>query len=375
MEIRKTLNLLHTFWESEIIAESLYSFLSVRYNDDDLKKSIIEIGKMERGHATIWNKIAKDIHGVSFQASVFLKFKILLMKLLSLVLPFTIFIYYMEHQERNAILEYSKLLETYKDDENTRKIITNILKQEIGHEWQMMEQIADKGSYIARTKEAIPGMTTGILETLGLVIGLLAAHSTTLIIGLTGLIAMISGTIAIMSIVYISSKGHHDLHEGRTQELGIKKELNPTVLRRELENALVEKGVSHETARVMMDIIGDDTVVLSNLIKTIKITGESLEPKESVKTTSIFFVIGTLPILVPFFVGVMWDSDPLIPAITAFILAIISISIAGLFMAILSGKKISTRIIHNVFIILGTCTLTYLVGLAARIFFGFGASH
>ena len=43
----------------------------------------------------------------------------------------------------------------------------------------MMEQLADKRLYIAKVKEAIPGMTAGIIETLGLVIGLLAAHAKT----------------------------------------------------------------------------------------------------------------------------------------------------------------------------------------------------
>ncbi|HVO65205.1 MAG TPA: demethoxyubiquinone hydroxylase family protein [Syntrophales bacterium] len=371
----QTLNLLRVFWSSEIVADSLYSSLAARYNDDKLKKSIIHIGEMEQGHAHVWNKIAKDVHGVSFHVSVFLKIKILLMKLLSFIMPFTIFIHYMEHEERKAILEYSKLLATFKDDKRIREIITNIIKQEIGHEWHMMEQIADKGSYIVKFKEAIPGMTTGIIETLGLVIGLLAAHTTTLMIGLTGTIAMISGTIAMMSISYISSKGHHDLHEGRVKELSIKKEVDPAVLRTELETVLIDKGISSETARLMIDIIGTDAVALSNLVKIFKTAGEALSPKESVKTTGVFFVVGTLPVIAPFFAGVLWGLEPLIPAIVAFALAIVTISIAGLFTAVLSGKRISTKVIHNIFIILGTCALTYLVGLAARIFFGYGAGH
>jgi VIT1/CCC1 family predicted Fe2+/Mn2+ transporter len=63
----------------------------------------------------------------------------------------------------------------------------------------------------------------------------------------------------------------------------------------------------------------------------------------------------------------MWHANPAVPAIIAFLVAVISISIAGLFMAVLSGKRISTNIIHNLFIIMGTAALTYLVGLAARL--------
>lgn len=367
---KETPNLLRSFWSSEIISERLYRFLAANYDDPDQQRDILAIGTMELGHAHVWNKIAKDVHGVSFQVSLVIKFKIVLLKLLSLVLPLTIFIHYLEHGEKKAILDYAGLLEIYKDDEKARTIITNVILQEIGHQWQMMEQIADKRLYIVKVKEAIPGMTAGIIQTLGLVIGLLAAHARTLMIGLTGLIAMIGGVIAEMSVSYISSKGHHDLSEGRDKELTIKKEINPTLLRRELENDLAERGISSETIRIILTNIGDDAGVLSSLVKTIRSTAEALHPKESLKTTGIFFIIGALPVLAPFLIGTVWDSNPVIPAITAFVLAVVSISIAGLFMAVLSGKRISTNIMHNLFIIMGTTALTYLVGLAARFSLG-----
>ena len=325
---------------------------------------------MERGHANVWNKIAKDFHGVSFQVSASIKLKIVLLRLLWFILPLTIFIHYLEHGEKKAILDYARLLEIYKDDEKTKTIVTNVIKQEIGHEWYMMEQIANKRLYIMKVEEAIPAVTAGIIETLGLVIGLLAAHAKTLVIGLTGLIAMIGGMIAEMSVSYVSSKGRRDLNEGKSKELNIKKEVNPAMLKRELENDLLEKGISNESVSLIIGIIGDDASVLSSLVKTIRTTTDLLHPKESLKTTGIFFVIGALPVLVPFFLGIMWGSNPLIPAILAFALAVISISIAGLFMAVLSGKRISTSIVHNLFIIIGTSAITCAVGLAARFFLG-----
>jgi VIT1/CCC1 family predicted Fe2+/Mn2+ transporter len=375
MKAEDPLELLRTFWKSEITAGRLYGSLAERYKDDPRKESITKLGKIELGHANVWDNIAKKVYDVSFDVSIFFKLEILLMKIFSRIFPFTIFVHYMEHQERYAILEYPKLLEIFKDDESITKIITNVIRQEIGHEWQMMEQIADKESYILKAKEAIHGMSAGVIETLGLVIGLLAVHATTLTIGLTGLIATIGGMIAIMSISYISAKGHYDLYEGKIIELSIKREVHPTVLRGEIENVLVEQGISVETAKNMMDTIGDDVVVLSNLLKTIKSSGEGVVPKEAVVTTSAFFIMGTLPILVPFFIGLVWDSNPLIPAMIAFVFAIIVISIAGLFIGVLSGKKISAKIIHNILVIMGTCTATYVVGLVARTFFGIEAGH
>ena len=134
MKTKKTLNLLRTFWKSEIIAINVYNFLAKRYRDSDKRESIIEIGKMERKHATVWNGIAHQYHNASFQVSLILKFEILLMKLLARILPFTIFIHYMEHSERNAILEYARLLETFKENESIKKMIIDVIRQEIGHE-------------------------------------------------------------------------------------------------------------------------------------------------------------------------------------------------------------------------------------------------
>jgi VIT1/CCC1 family predicted Fe2+/Mn2+ transporter len=226
-----------------------------------------------------------------------------------------------------------------------------------------------------KAKEAMHGMTGGIIETLALVIGLLAVNVTSLMIGVTRLIATIGGMIAVMSISYISSRVRHDLYEGRVQELSIKQEIHPQRLKRELESLLTKKGIATETAREMMNIIGDDSSVLFNMFKTIEIAEAEIVPQEVVKTTTTFFIIGTLPILTPFFIGRIENTNPLIPATIAFVLAIIIVSIAGLFIAVLSGKKISARIIHNVSIILGASTTTYLIGLATRIFFGIEPGH
>lgn len=375
MKTERNPSLLYKFWQSEIIANRLYSFLAAQCKDNERKEIILRIGKMEQGHATVWDGIAMKSHGVSFRITLPLRAKILSAKLLSFILPFTIFIHYMEHQERNAILDYSKVLEAYKDDEQTRSIIINMIRQEIGHEWSMMEQIADKEFYIAKTREALDAMTAGIIETVGLVIGLLAAHSSTRTIGLTGLIATIGGTIAVISVSYVSAKATYDLHEGRTREIHVKREINPAVLKRELELALIENGVGSEVVKAMMGMIGDDTALLSNLLKSIKLVGEVGVPKEAIKTTGLFFIIGALPILLPFFVGQAWNSGPWIPAMVAFFLAILTISGAGFFVAVLSAKKILVRIAHNISVIMGTCVVTYLVGLAARIFFGIEAPH
>jgi VIT1/CCC1 family predicted Fe2+/Mn2+ transporter len=371
----EALDILRNFWKAEVLADHLYRFIASRYRDPDKKSIIMSIGKMERGHAAVWNDIAQQTCHVSFEISIRFRLQILWMKFLSLVMPLTFFVHYMEHHERNSILQYSELLENYRDNETIRETIATIIREEIGHEWMMMEQIADRTSYVEKAKEAIHGMTAGIIETLALVIGLLAVHASSLIIGLTGLISTIGGMVAIMTISYISAKGHHDLFEGKIKELNVKKEIHPDTLKHELKSTLLEKGFGEKTATDMMEALGEDTYLLSHLLKTVKIKEEATIPTEAVKTTTTFFIIGTLPIIIPFFAGIIWQSGPLVPALISFAIAIVIVSIAGLFIAVLSGGRIMEKVVHNVLVIFGSCSLTYLIGLTARLRFGIEAGH
>ena len=357
--------LLRTFWSSEIVAENLYGFLAKRYGNEQ-KKTILEIGRMEHGHGNVWNKLAQESHGVSFRVSLFIRMRIALLKLLSLLLPLTIFVHYMEHEEKKAILDYAGLLAFYRDDPEVETIIINVIRQEIGHEWHMMEQIADRKGYIEKVGEAFPALMAGIVGTLGLVIGLSAARAQTLVIGFTGLIGMFGGMIAEMSVSYVASKNQRDFDEGKHKELGIKTEVSPAMLHRELEKDLIERGTGSETTKLIMDAIGNDTVILSNLVKTIRTSANRPHPHESLKTTATFFALGALPILVPFFVGNASGWSSFTAAAVGLLLAAVSISVAGLFTAVLSGRKISTTVVHNLFIIMATCALTYAVGFVAR---------
>ena len=151
------------------------------------------------------------------------------------------------------------------------------------------------------------------------------------------------------------------LHEGKARELSIKTELHPASLNQELKNALIKQGVNPETAKNVLSAVKDDAEVLTHMVQTIKTGVHTVEPKEAALTTSIFFIIGSLPVLVPFLIGVLLDSGPLIPAVFAFIFAMIIISVSGLFIGVLSGQKISSKIIHNILIIAATCTATYLI--------------
>ena len=108
----------------------------------------------------------------------------------------------------------------------------------------MMEQIADRKLYIAKVREAIPGMTAGIIETLGLVIGLVGGpcpdtrHRTDR--AHRDVRRLDRGNVRLLHRV---ERITVTLTRGETKNSTIKTEVSPAVLRRELESDLTEKGV------------------------------------------------------------------------------------------------------------------------------------
>ena len=69
--------------------------------------------------------------------------------------------------------------------------------------------------------------------------------------------------------------------------------------------------------------------------------GEAGVPKDAIKTAGLFFIIGAVPILIPFFVGVMGDLAPFVPAVTAFVVAVSRYQRQGSLSQFCPGKRYS----------------------------------
>lgn len=359
-----------------MVASSLYDFLAKR-TGKDRKKGIHKIAKMEKGHANVWNNISKKGYNHTFKPNFSLKVKILFMKIISFIFPKTIFIHYMELGERNAIIEYTKIREVFRDDPKTLEMIENIIRDEVRHEWEMMELVADKSSYIKRAKEAIHGLIAGILETVAVIVGFIAADLDILFVGLATLIATFTGLITIVTISYLSVKSEFDIHAGEVATIEAKHGIEPKALQNDLEHLLVDNGISFEVAKEVVEVIGDDANVLRNLVRTMKlIESGHITPKEAVITTGSFFLLGTLPIVIPFFIyAALGFEQILYPAIIAAILAVIIILIASVYTGVLSNKRPAKEILKFLGIMIVTSAFTYLIGFLASLALGSGLIH
>lgn len=368
MSTQIPLKVLKDFFEDEIIAMSIYKFLKRKSR---AKEGIFnKLAEMEKGHADFWRNIAENKHGVKLKIGLRLRMKIIWNKFVALITPLTFMINYLELDEKNAYLEYSKILELVRSDNELYNKVKQVIYDEIEHEIVLIDMLLGEKSKLARIKDAIYGMTDSLVEILALVIGLASVITSPLTIGLAGLISTVGGTFSMTSGAYLSSKSQNDLYQGAVEEIKIKKELANNLLTRDLEKALIERGLSQESAKLLINAVKDDTNALSNLLRSIAIEETPVNPKEVAVTTGIYYVLGALPAIVPFFIAAPLGMTSVAVAIIAVILSSIVAFLTGIFTGVLSGIDVKKKALENVLIIIGATAATYFIGTLAKLFLG-----
>lgn len=370
MELTKDdLKIIRKSWEDEIIATSLYKFLK-RKAKGKRKEIFDKLAEMEKQHALAWNMIAEKYFNTSFEPNLLLKLKIIFYKLLALITPLTFMIHYLEFDEREATLEYSHILSKFREHPETFETIKRIIYDEIEHEATFTEIIIGEKARIAKVKDAIYGMTDSLVEILALVIGLASMIPNPLTIGLAGMISAIGGTFSMTSGAYLSAKSRNDIYEGAVKEIEVKRAIASPILLKDLKRALIDRGIDTETAKKIVESLKDNPDALENLAKTLEIEETPTNPKEVATTTGLYYILGALPVVIPFFIGHFLSLNTTYIAIAAVILSSIVSFLAGIFTAILSGISIKRKAIENVIIIIGAAFATYTIGSLAKILLG-----
>ncbi len=368
MSAQIPLKLLKDFFEDEIIAMNIYEFLKKKSRE---KKDIFEkFAEMEKGHSEFWKDLTEKTYGIKLKVGMKLRLKILWNKFIALITPLTFMINYLELGERSAYIVYSKLLELVKNDEELYQSVKKIVYDEIEHEGVFMNMLIGEKSRLAKIKDAIYGMTDSLVEILALVIGLVSVIASPLTIGLAGLISAVGGTFSMTSGAYLSSKSQNDLYEGAVEEIKIKEMLARNLLEENLKSALIEKGLSDESAKLLIDAVKEKPEILGILVRSIAMEETPTNPKEVASTTGIYYVLGALPAIVPFFIAAPLGLTSIIAAMIAVLLSSIVSFLTGIFTGVLSGIDIKRKALENVIIILGATAATYLIGTAAKIFLG-----
>ena len=360
------LDILRSFWEDEVLAHHTYSLLCKKTKD----KRFLELAEMEKKHAEFWNSLAEKYYNTRFRQGLRIKIKKLMNKALATIVPTTFLIHYLEFGERDAVLEYSKILSKFREKPEIYEKIREVVIDEIKHETELARMIIGEEKKLSNIKDAIYGMTDSLVEILALVTGLAGALANPITIGLAGLISAIGGTFSMTSGAYLSAKSQNDLYQGSVKEVEAKKLIAPEILLQELQEEMTKKGVDEETIKKIIEPLKNNPETIETLVKTMKITEKPANPKETAKTTGIYYIIGALPAILPFFIGHIIRTETTKIAIVAIALSATIALIAGILTAILSGTSIKRKAIENVLIILGATAATYTIGKIATTILG-----
>ncbi len=365
-------NLVKRSWEDEIIATTVYSFISNRLKrkDEKLSAQFEVLSKMEKRHAELWNEFSERLYNRKLKEGLLLKIKKTLLKLAVVLLPLAIIVNYLELGEKSAAEEYSKILKYLEKSPEDKAIVEEILREEIEHEHVLLQIIIFEKTNISNVKDAIYGMTDSLVEILALVIGLASIIADPLTIGLAGLIAGIGGTFSMTAGAYLSAKSQNDVYYGAVRDLEIKYLLDKNYVKRDLKSALVEKGLADRDAEELSSLIENNPKALFELTKTVAIEETPTDPKATAYVTGIYYILGALPAVVPFFVGAFLGTPSIQIAIFAVVLSAIVSFVGGVISSILSGISAGREALQNMVITIGAALATYTIGTIARMLLG-----
>ncbi len=175
----------------------VYRYLAEMVNDEKLKKTLLSIAECEKKHYEFWRRFTKECKGSKPSK---LKLKILF-KIFGPQFILKLF----ERDELSSISMYKYILKEVKDEE-LRKELERIIKEEEEHELEFSKKIDDIRvkymGYIAL------GLADAIVEVTGVHAGFLGATSNTVLAGLAGLVVGFSASLSMAGAAYIQAK--HD---------------------------------------------------------------------------------------------------------------------------------------------------------------------
>lgn len=166
-----------------------------------------------------------------------------------------------------------------------------------------------KGNKPTKAEEAsnlrnfILGWQDGLVNVLGIVLGVAIATTNTQIILLAGLVATFAESLSMAAVAYTSSKSAKDFYIGYlNHELKSIDEI-PEEEVREIREIFYEKGFRGETLEIIVNTITSDKQLWARTMMTeeLRMFPEDYEkPMKSALTVGISAIIGSLIPLIPF---------------------------------------------------------------------------
>jgi len=306
------------YYLGEMKDHEVYARLSRLERNNELKNSLSNLSRVEREHAKFFSQLLKK-QGINVEnekvSKVLISFSIFLRYILGLSLTLKI----LERGESDAIKKYIDYLKNSDLDENDKKLLKNIIIDEMFHEDFFEESEEKVAKRTEKIRDAVYGMSDGLVEVLASVAGLAPVLLKSIFVAIGGLVVGISGSLSMAIGAYLSVKAQRDYSDSKVKLERIKDEIKGEKKNEEEEN-------------------------FSN-------------PLSSAINTGLFYIIGAMfPILPFFFLGGIYAL------VLSFSLVVISQSVTSIIISILSGTPILKSLFRTVTLTVLAAIGTYVIG-------------
>ncbi|MGA3020530.1 MAG: VIT1/CCC1 family protein [Candidatus Micrarchaeales archaeon] len=301
------------FLKDEIRDTGIYSSLSKRESDPEIRRLLKKLSEMEKKHARIWRTILEG-QGERSDEPKFINLRTIAMLIIRRVFGIALVVKFLEGSERDGLAAYRKAIQKLSLGPKERNYTREIIKDEEGHQKAFAKQVDKYKGDLRYTQSIILGLNDGLVEILAVVAGIATVATTGFIVVIMGMIAGISGTLSMAGGVYLSSKSEK----------------------------LVEKDTGMKDKQKIL-------------------------PMREAYYTGICYFAGALLAVLPFIFGLSGIGGVLL----SIILVSAALIVASAVIAIISGTSIRRRSLEMLAISLGAAFITILFGIFAKTYFGF----
>lgn len=318
MNTNEFISLTKKYYRGEIKDHEVYDRLSRLETNPELKDSLKNLSAVEKEHAKFFALILKN-HGISVEDERVSKFSVLFSIFLRYILGLSLTLKVLERGESEAIKNYMDYLKRMEINDNERKLLRNIIIDEMFHEDFFEESEEKIAKRTERIRDAVYGMSDGLVEVLASVAGLAPVLIKPLFVAIGGLVVGISGSLSMAIGAYLAVKAQKDYSDSKVKLEKIRKEINGENAEEEQENFA--------------------------------------NPVRSAINTGIFYIIGAMFPILPFFF-----LSGIEALFLSFLLVVVAQSLTSVIISILSGTPVMKSLIRTVTLTIAAAVGTYVIG-------------
>jgi VIT1/CCC1 family predicted Fe2+/Mn2+ transporter len=348
---------------TEKFAAAIYSHLAAKYKDSATGKAFNEVSKMERRHISFWSDFLRQ-RGVDASTIGYNHISLAINKLLLRIIGKSFTLRIMENGENQAVYLYSSVLEGPGLSDEERKDMTAVIGDELVHEDLLIDEQINLGSVTAYIKDAVLGVSDGLVEILSVTTGLAGATGSPIAVAVSGLVVAVAGGVSMGISTYASTRSQRQVHEGTLKRVISASKFVGHVFKQRVLDHLLIRGYSNKISSEMAEETANNPSLLSSTVaeQEYGLKEENLgDPMKAALYAGLSNLLSGLIPLTPYF----FISDIITALIVSILLAVVALAVTGFFVSILAymppGKKVGEMILTGVI----SAAITYGIGKIA----------